>query len=208
METPLKMSLGEMVNKVDFPEFLMIAGMGAVAALAGFIGLSYLTSSPAISSALGLAAGLFVGWRMLAMTASLPAARPAEAPASQHPPMSAAERRRDFGVVVLMGLMVGGAVSTVLALTVGEEQYRSSGAAELERIVARFPGAEAQATARLVAEGGRSCFEMGYRDAGMGAIYGALVPGPGLVQDLGEARMKHCFDQQIRAWAKPSPSGS
>ena len=79
METPLKMSLGEMVNKVDFPEFLMIAGMGAVAALAGFIGLSYLTSSPAISSALGLAAGLFVGWRMLAMTASLPAERPAEA---------------------------------------------------------------------------------------------------------------------------------
>lgn len=208
MKTPPQMSMSEMANKVDTLEFLMIVGCGAVAALAGFIGLSYLTSSPVISSALGLTSGLFVSWQMFVMTANLPEARPAEDTASHHRSMSAAESRCEHVVLALMVCLVCIAISLVLAATIGQKQYRSSGAAELEYIVAQFPNAQTQAAVRRAGESAQACFEMGYKQAGMWAVYGAMVPGPGLIQEMGAARMKHCLAQRIQAVGRLTPSGN
>lgn len=70
--TPQKMSFAEILDNVDVVELHMGIALGAIAALAVFIGLSYLTGSSAVASGLGLTAGLFVGYRVLLYTAQLP----------------------------------------------------------------------------------------------------------------------------------------
>lgn len=78
-----KMSLFEIMDKVDAPEFFLFTGIGLIAALASFIGLSYLTSSSVISSAVGLTLGVFVGYRLLLFAANSPPSKKADSDSSK-----------------------------------------------------------------------------------------------------------------------------
>ena len=67
-----KNSLPYILDHVDVPEFIMCAMMAGVAAVACFIALSYLTSSPLFSQIAGGLTGLVVLYLVLRYTANLP----------------------------------------------------------------------------------------------------------------------------------------